>query len=451
MSSAQNFQKSSSLGAKKNNERCTPHMINLLLSYAHEKGNDWSKRVFRRKQACSEDRCLLSALRYMLASKSQLSVGMAFEHFQAVLMVVALSVLALHCRRLVAFPPNLVPTAQCATVRFTVLSFRNGYRPGDAVYPAAVAATDKAGTRGRGSFGLLLDGCEVSTAALPLMLQTANVTATDAGAGRAAETGGGQYVYQYLTAPPDGVSGTLLDFNGVYYTTGASDDPEFDPASFLVECRSQPGQDFRIVAASGHCGWFPNGYPWKAGLGKGAATAMPKEREARRKWDYTSASCKHSVHLQLVAGFAFGFGCMSATVWCAYLARYDAVEVIPPVLIFMSAVFAAGLFRMAGSLLMFRIHERELWNSIGLMLCSVSLLWSEQWLFERLVVLAVFRIVGSLTMEDAVLFSDQDTMTRQILAWSVTVLMLFIGMSGVCCGGVPLVAQPLVSGRLGLP
>ena len=89
-------------------------MINLLLSYAHEKGNDWSKRVFRRKQACSEDRCLLGALRYMLASKSQLSVGMAFEHFQAVLMVVALSVLALHCRRLVAFP--LFPIFSCGNV-----------------------------------------------------------------------------------------------------------------------------------------------------------------------------------------------------------------------------------------------------------------------------------------------------------------------------------------------
>ena len=138
-------------GAAVPEARFSSQMLDLLLLYTNIEGNALSKQV-RRRQLCAGSWSAL--LCHVLSSRSQVSIALALGRVQIVLIVIGLIgliFLVVECQYSVGSACSSgFPLAQCAVVRFTVLSLRNDTLPRDAVYSSDVVAGGAGGKRERG-------------------------------------------------------------------------------------------------------------------------------------------------------------------------------------------------------------------------------------------------------------------------------------------------------------
>ena len=119
-----------------------------------------------------------------------------------------------------------------------------------------------------------------------------------------------------------------------------------DAASFVVECKGEGGADFTPVAASGNCGWFPEGdfplpldyravpsgggVPWS-----GLPVAGERERGQRRvDWHYASGACTVAPGLWHAGAMVAGFSMCSCAALARYLSGADALDLFSPLQVF---------------------------------------------------------------------------------------------------------------------
>jgi hypothetical protein len=264
----------------------------LVFAYTQIPGDSLTARV-RRMQLGGG-----ALLREILNSSAPLSLLLAMAKVQALLLVVGVASLLLMLPGLSSVVTEPSPRARCTAVRFTVLSLRGGGVP---------SAGGSGGLGKHGSFGVLLNGCEVPGVASLPVLQHANGTDQLAAGGQRRGAGSPhppghapartvrsaseeQRFRQYLAAP----GGALLEFNGISFVTAAQGAPEEDPATFIVECVAENKVDVTPVAASGVCGWFPaSGHFLSSSAAQEAVPAahVPLARGEMVKWDYSATRC----------------------------------------------------------------------------------------------------------------------------------------------------------------
>jgi len=132
-------------------------------------------------------------------------------------------------------------------------------------------------------------------------------------------------------------------------------------ASFVVECQGEGGVEFRPVAASGHCAWFPEtaysvdyghvpaggGVPWP--------TVAEAEKEgARLDWQYSSAACMVVPALRHAGALMLGLTVCSAAALARYLTTADALDLCSPVQLLEIGATLALLLQAAASTLDWR-------------------------------------------------------------------------------------------------
>ena len=273
--------------------RCSCSTLHsLVFAYTQIHGDSLTARVRRRQLGNGP------FLRQILNSSAPLSLLLAMARVQALLLVVGVASLLLMLPGLSGVVRGLSPRARCAAVRFTVLSLRGGGVP---------SAMGSGGLGEHGTFGVLLNGCELPGAASLPALQHFNGTDRLAAGGQRREAGsahppadaqarsvrsatGEQRLRQYLAAP----AGALLEFNGISFVTAARGEPDKDPATFIVECMAENKVDFTPVAASGVCGWFPaSGHFLSSSAAQTVVPAaqVPLARSEMVTWDYSATRC----------------------------------------------------------------------------------------------------------------------------------------------------------------
>ena len=248
----------------------------LLHVYTQIPGDSLTARVRRRQ--CSSNESWRSKLICLFGSSTPLSMVLATGKVQAMLMLVGILSLAMMLRGMLDVTEG-PPRVTCSAVRFSVLSLRNGSMPEDVASPSGFP----------GSFGVLLNGCKVAAIASEQLMEDCD----DAGrhvSERNRRTTQHRRLRQYLTP----AAGTQLEFNGISFKTAAQSAAAVDPETFVVECAEENGMDFKLVAASGICGWFPTSghhISLSAAQGKLPSAQIPLKREKVVKWDYTATRC----------------------------------------------------------------------------------------------------------------------------------------------------------------
>ena len=132
---------------------------------------------------------------------------------------------------------------RCVSVRFTVLSLRNGSSPSNPELLRSSYCGTGPGHGDGGCFGLLLDGCQISSSSA----ETSFVTLGSPAAGS------NRYLTQYLEAPnasetagAPARSAGALTFNGFYFVTPRAFEANADAAQFVVECSEQWGEAYKV-------------------------------------------------------------------------------------------------------------------------------------------------------------------------------------------------------------
>lgn len=257
-------------GGSSREQCCCATLHSILYTYTQIPGDSLTARV-RRRHLSAGGHSWGAVMHRILGSNVPLSTALSMMRVQALLMFIGTVSLLMMLPGVEKVMTKEVPRARCGAVRFTVLSMRNGTAPINAA----------SGADEQGTFGLLLNGCEVPVSASPQVMEHVNESRTFAGGGR---------LRQYLTAP----TGALLEFNGISFVTAARGTSNADPATFVVECAAGSEQPFEPVAASGGCAWFPtSGQFLRSSVAQeGVQPArMPLARSKVAKWDYTATRC----------------------------------------------------------------------------------------------------------------------------------------------------------------
>jgi hypothetical protein len=260
----------------------------LIFAYTQIPGDSLTAGVRRRQLSRG------TFLRQILNSSAPLSLLLAVFKVQVLLLFVGVASLILMLPGLSGVVTGPSSRARCVAVRFTVLSLRGG----------GVPSSGGSGLQGQhGTFGVLLNGCEVGSASLPVLQQVIGTDQLEEGGQRrgagsphppadapartvrsAAEE---QRFRQYLAAP----AGAFLEFNGIFFVTAAQGEPSEDPATFIVECMAENEVEFTPVAASGVCGWFPTSGHFLSAQKVVPAAQVPLARNEMVKWDYSATRC----------------------------------------------------------------------------------------------------------------------------------------------------------------